>query len=175
MSSHFSLSFFTFFFFHLAALSWLRLPQWLAEVYKSQGLYVQGVMAYRQSLQLASQLGVHHSQVTSLLRLALLALGPCMVSTRTTTPTEWKLTICGSVFSSLKSLRQASLEMSGRACYWRPPLRSWRWLGHLSPSSSRPFSSMSPRWLRGRCFFVVPLSARMYIFIKEFVVNMYNK
>ncbi|XP_036955110.1 tetratricopeptide repeat protein 37 isoform X3 [Acanthopagrus latus] len=51
---------------------------WLAEVYRSQGLLVQAVMAYRQSLQLASQLGLHSSQVASLLRLALLALGPCM-------------------------------------------------------------------------------------------------
>ncbi|XP_028270301.1 tetratricopeptide repeat protein 37 [Parambassis ranga] len=51
---------------------------WLAEVYRSQGLLVQAVMAYRQSLQLASQLGVHSCQVASLLRLALLALGPCM-------------------------------------------------------------------------------------------------
>uniref|UniRef100_A0A672JK50 Tetratricopeptide repeat domain 37 n=1 Tax=Salarias fasciatus TaxID=181472 RepID=A0A672JK50_SALFA len=52
--------------------------QWLAEVYRSQGLLLQAVMAYRQSLQLASQLGVHSCQVASLLRLALLALGPCM-------------------------------------------------------------------------------------------------
>ncbi|XP_070689878.1 tetratricopeptide repeat protein 37 [Pempheris klunzingeri] len=51
---------------------------WLAEVYRSQGLLVQAVMAYRQSLQLASQLGLHSSQVASLLRLASLALGPCM-------------------------------------------------------------------------------------------------
>nr|XP_046243032.1 tetratricopeptide repeat protein 37 isoform X2 [Scatophagus argus] len=51
---------------------------WLAEVYRSQGLLVQAVMAYRQSLQLALQLGMHSSQVSSLLRLALLALGPCM-------------------------------------------------------------------------------------------------
>ncbi|XP_038559572.1 tetratricopeptide repeat protein 37 [Micropterus salmoides] len=51
---------------------------WLAEVYRSQGLLVQAVMAYRQSLQVASQLGLHSSQVASLLRLALLALGPCM-------------------------------------------------------------------------------------------------
>lgn len=58
----------------------LFLSQWLAEVYRSQGLLVQAVMAYRQSLQLASQLGLHSSQVASLLRLALLALGPCMVS-----------------------------------------------------------------------------------------------
>ncbi|KAM4615710.1 tetratricopeptide repeat protein 37 [Polymixia lowei] len=51
---------------------------WLAEVYRSQGLLVQAVMSYRQSLQLASQLGLHSGQVASLLRLALLALGPCM-------------------------------------------------------------------------------------------------
>uniref|UniRef100_A0A7N6A4L9 Tetratricopeptide repeat domain 37 n=1 Tax=Anabas testudineus TaxID=64144 RepID=A0A7N6A4L9_ANATE len=51
---------------------------WLAEVYRSQGLLVQAVMAYRQSLQLASQLSLHSSQVASLLRLALLALVPCM-------------------------------------------------------------------------------------------------
>lgn len=61
-------------------LLWSPFPQWLAEVYRSQGLLVQGVMAYRQSLHLASQLGVHNSQVASLLRLALLALVPCMVS-----------------------------------------------------------------------------------------------
>ncbi|XP_074526833.1 superkiller complex protein 3 [Halichoeres trimaculatus] len=51
---------------------------WLAEVYRSQGLLVQAVMVYRQSLQLTSQLGLHSSQVASLLRLALLALGPSM-------------------------------------------------------------------------------------------------
>ncbi|XP_029916395.1 tetratricopeptide repeat protein 37 isoform X2 [Myripristis murdjan] len=51
---------------------------WLAEVYRSQGLLVQAVTAYRQSLQLASQLGMHSSQVAILLRLALLALGSCM-------------------------------------------------------------------------------------------------
>lgn len=71
------------FILRLATLPWPPFPQWLAEVYKGQGLFVQGVMAYKQSLQLASQLGVHHSQVASLLRLALLALGPCMVSSWT--------------------------------------------------------------------------------------------
>uniref|UniRef100_A0A8C7ZYA4 SKI3 subunit of superkiller complex n=1 Tax=Oryzias sinensis TaxID=183150 RepID=A0A8C7ZYA4_9TELE len=60
---------------------------WLADVYRSQGLLVQAVMAYRQSLQLASQLGVHSYQVASLLRLALLALGPCMVGV---TGNDWK-------------------------------------------------------------------------------------
>jgi len=58
----------------------LSFIQWLAEVYRSQGMLIQAVMAYRQSLQLASQLGLHNCQVASLLRLALLALGPCMVS-----------------------------------------------------------------------------------------------
>lgn len=53
---------------------------WLAEVYHNQALLVQAVMAYRQSLQLASQLGMHSCQVASLLRLALLALRPCMAS-----------------------------------------------------------------------------------------------
>ncbi|XP_040010998.1 tetratricopeptide repeat protein 37 [Xiphias gladius] len=60
---------------------------WLAEVYRSQGLLVQAVMAYRKSLQLASQLGLHSSQVASLLRLALLALGPCMAGIP---GNEWK-------------------------------------------------------------------------------------
>ncbi|XP_069034465.1 tetratricopeptide repeat protein 37 [Embiotoca jacksoni] len=60
---------------------------WLAEVYRGQGLLVQAVMAYRQSLQLASQLGVHSCQVASLLRLALLALGPCMAGVP---GNEWK-------------------------------------------------------------------------------------
>uniref|UniRef100_A0A8C5AJX7 SKI3 subunit of superkiller complex n=1 Tax=Gadus morhua TaxID=8049 RepID=A0A8C5AJX7_GADMO len=53
---------------------------WLAELYRSQGLLIQAVMAYRQSLQLASQLCLPSAQIASLLGLALLALGPCMVS-----------------------------------------------------------------------------------------------
>ncbi|KAM6965620.1 superkiller complex protein 3 [Aplochiton taeniatus] len=59
---------------HTSVAAW----HWLAEVYRGQGLLVQAVMAYKQSLQLASQLGLFSSQVASLLRLALLALGPCM-------------------------------------------------------------------------------------------------
>ncbi|XP_062310352.1 superkiller complex protein 3 [Osmerus eperlanus] len=59
---------------HTSAAAW----HWLAEVYRSQGLLVQAVVAYRQSLQLASQLGLLSAQVASLLRLALLALGPYM-------------------------------------------------------------------------------------------------
>ncbi|XP_028851542.1 tetratricopeptide repeat protein 37 isoform X2 [Denticeps clupeoides] len=51
---------------------------WLAEVCRSQGLLVQATVAYKQSLQLASHLGHCSGQMGSLLRLALLALAPCM-------------------------------------------------------------------------------------------------
>ncbi|XP_077457540.1 tetratricopeptide repeat protein 37 isoform X2 [Stigmatopora argus] len=51
---------------------------WLATVYISQGLLVQAVMALRQSLQLASQIGLHGSQIASLLHLGLLAVRACM-------------------------------------------------------------------------------------------------
>lgn len=64
-------------------------------------------MAYRQSLQLASQLGMHHSQVASLLRLALLALGPCMVSTRTGEPDRGEIENLRKRFSS--SVSQAGV------------------------------------------------------------------
>ncbi|KAJ8006135.1 hypothetical protein DPEC_G00125100 [Dallia pectoralis] len=61
---------------HTSLAAW----HWLAEVYRTQGLLVQAVMAYRQSLQLASQLGLHNGTMASLLRLALLALSPCMAN-----------------------------------------------------------------------------------------------
>ncbi|XP_062873563.1 superkiller complex protein 3 [Trichomycterus rosablanca] len=51
---------------------------WLAEVYRSQGLLAQASVALRQSLQLASQLGHYSGKISSLLRLALLSLTPCM-------------------------------------------------------------------------------------------------
>uniref|UniRef100_A0A3B4AIB8 Uncharacterized protein n=1 Tax=Periophthalmus magnuspinnatus TaxID=409849 RepID=A0A3B4AIB8_9GOBI len=51
---------------------------WLAEVYHKQGLLLQAVMTYKQSLQMASQFGLQNSQVASLLRLGLLALRMCM-------------------------------------------------------------------------------------------------
>ncbi|KAK7934129.1 hypothetical protein WMY93_005025 [Mugilogobius chulae] len=51
---------------------------WLAEVYQKQGLLLQAVLTYKQSLQIASQLSLHSSQVSSLLRLSLLALRMCM-------------------------------------------------------------------------------------------------
>ncbi|KAG9354326.1 hypothetical protein JZ751_001031 [Albula glossodonta] len=68
---------------HTSVSAW----HWLAEVYRTQGLLVQAVMAYRQSLQLASQLGLFSAKLSSLLRLALLALSPCMVG-QTLTPSH---------------------------------------------------------------------------------------
>ncbi|XP_072439260.1 superkiller complex protein 3 isoform X1 [Chiloscyllium punctatum] len=47
---------------------------WLAEVYKSQGLMIAAEMCYRQGLQLSSQHGNMNGKLSSLLRLALLAL-----------------------------------------------------------------------------------------------------
>ncbi|XP_051875382.1 tetratricopeptide repeat protein 37 [Pristis pectinata] len=47
---------------------------WLAEIYKSQGLMVAAEMCYRQGLQLSSQQGDVSGKLSSLLRLALLAL-----------------------------------------------------------------------------------------------------
>ncbi|KAI4898342.1 hypothetical protein NFI96_024562 [Prochilodus magdalenae] len=60
---------------------------WLAGVYCSQGLLAQASVALRQSLQLASQLGHHSGKIGSLLRLALLALAPCMAGVG---GSEWK-------------------------------------------------------------------------------------
>ncbi|XP_073716319.1 superkiller complex protein 3 [Misgurnus anguillicaudatus] len=59
---------------HTSVFAW----HWLAEVYRSQGLLTQASMVYRQSLQLASQLGDYNGKISSLLRLALMALIPCM-------------------------------------------------------------------------------------------------
>uniref|UniRef100_A0A672MCS8 SKI3 subunit of superkiller complex n=1 Tax=Sinocyclocheilus grahami TaxID=75366 RepID=A0A672MCS8_SINGR len=59
---------------HTSVSAW----HWLAEVYRSQGLLAQASVAYRKSLQLASQLGDHFGKMSSLLRLALLALMPCL-------------------------------------------------------------------------------------------------
>ncbi|TRY85691.1 hypothetical protein DNTS_013421 [Danionella cerebrum] len=59
---------------HTSVSAW----HWLAEVYRSQSLLAQASVAYKQSLQLASQLGDHSGKISSLLRLALLALTPCL-------------------------------------------------------------------------------------------------
>lgn len=47
---------------------------WLAEIYKSQGLMVAAEMCYRQGLQLSSKQGDTSGKLSSLLRLAMLAL-----------------------------------------------------------------------------------------------------
>ncbi|XP_029428963.1 tetratricopeptide repeat protein 37 [Rhinatrema bivittatum] len=52
---------------------------WLAEVYQSQGMMVAAEMCYRKSLQLASQQSNWNGKLSSLLRLAMLALKVCLV------------------------------------------------------------------------------------------------
>ncbi|POI31629.1 hypothetical protein CIB84_004619, partial [Bambusicola thoracicus] len=54
--------------------------QWLAKVYQSQGMIVGAEMCYRKSLQLASQQGSWSGKLSSLLRLAMLALEICMAN-----------------------------------------------------------------------------------------------
>uniref|UniRef100_A0A8C5SHY7 SKI3 subunit of superkiller complex n=1 Tax=Laticauda laticaudata TaxID=8630 RepID=A0A8C5SHY7_LATLA len=53
---------------------------WLAQVYQSQGMMVGAEMCYRKSLQLASQQGNLSGKLSSLLRLAKLALEVCMAN-----------------------------------------------------------------------------------------------
>ncbi|XP_068167730.1 superkiller complex protein 3 [Antennarius striatus] len=72
---------------------------WLAEVYRSQGLLVQAVMALRQDLQLASQFGMQSRQIASLLRLALLALRPCMAGV---TGNDWPQLVSEATTEALK-------------------------------------------------------------------------
>uniref|UniRef100_A0A672TME5 SKI3 subunit of superkiller complex n=1 Tax=Strigops habroptila TaxID=2489341 RepID=A0A672TME5_STRHB len=54
--------------------------QWLANVYQSQRMMVGAEMCYRKSLQLASQQGSWNGKLSSLLRLAMLALEICMAN-----------------------------------------------------------------------------------------------
>uniref|UniRef100_A0A8C8DDS9 Tetratricopeptide repeat domain 37 n=1 Tax=Oncorhynchus tshawytscha TaxID=74940 RepID=A0A8C8DDS9_ONCTS len=80
---------------HTSVAAW----HWLAEVYRTQGLLVQAVMAYRQSLQLASQLDLHSGKMACLLRLALLALSPCMSKVP---GDEWKELVLEATTEALK-------------------------------------------------------------------------
>ncbi|KAJ8414948.1 hypothetical protein AAFF_G00024710 [Aldrovandia affinis] len=80
---------------HTSVSAW----HWLAEVYQTQGLLVQAVMAYRQGLQLASQLRLFSGKLSSLLRLALLALAPCMANVP---GSEWKDLILEATTEALK-------------------------------------------------------------------------
>ncbi|XP_057594875.1 SKI3 subunit of superkiller complex protein [Hippopotamus amphibius kiboko] len=54
--------------------------QWLAYIYQSQGMMGAAEMCYRKSLQVASQQGSWSGKLSSLLRLALLALEVCMAN-----------------------------------------------------------------------------------------------
>uniref|UniRef100_A0A673SPI0 Tetratricopeptide repeat domain 37 n=1 Tax=Suricata suricatta TaxID=37032 RepID=A0A673SPI0_SURSU len=54
--------------------------QWLAHVYQCQGMMGAAEMCYRKSLQVASQQGSWSGKLSSLLRLALLALKACMAN-----------------------------------------------------------------------------------------------
>ncbi|XP_023563439.1 tetratricopeptide repeat protein 37 [Octodon degus] len=54
--------------------------QWLAQVYQSQGMLSAAEMCYRKSLQVASQQGSWSGKLSSLLKLALLALQVCMAN-----------------------------------------------------------------------------------------------
>lgn len=54
--------------------------QWLAHIYQSQGMMGAAEMCYRKSLQVASQQGNWSGKLSSLLRLALLALEVCMAN-----------------------------------------------------------------------------------------------
>ncbi|KAM5299555.1 superkiller complex protein 3 [Ctenodactylus gundi] len=53
---------------------------WLAQVYQSQGMMSAAEMCYRKSLQVASQQGSWSGKLSSLLKLALLALEVCMAN-----------------------------------------------------------------------------------------------
>ncbi|XP_063051126.1 superkiller complex protein 3 [Engraulis encrasicolus] len=72
---------------------------WLAGLYVSQGLLSQASVAYRQSLQLASQLGQYGGKMGSLVRLALLALSACMASVP---GGEWKSLVQEATAEALK-------------------------------------------------------------------------
>ncbi|KAH0505669.1 Tetratricopeptide repeat protein 37, partial [Microtus ochrogaster] len=54
--------------------------QWLAQVYQSQGMMGAAEMSYRKSLQVASQQGSWSGKLSSLVKLALLAMDMCMAN-----------------------------------------------------------------------------------------------
>ncbi|KAL2091868.1 hypothetical protein ACEWY4_011666 [Coilia grayii] len=95
---------------------------WLAGLYESQGLLVQASVAYRQSLQLASQLGQYSGKMGSLLRLALLALSACMAKVP---GSDWQSLVLEATTEALKlgpspvalliqALLQFSIKMGAR-------------------------------------------------------------
>ncbi|XP_005505066.2 superkiller complex protein 3 isoform X1 [Columba livia] len=96
--------------------------QWLAKVYQSQRMMVGAEMCYRKSLQLASQQGSWHGKLSSLLRLAMLALEVCMANVsndhwpslvQEATTEALKLTPCP-LATLLQALLQYSRKMGAR-------------------------------------------------------------
>ncbi|KAM9367468.1 superkiller complex protein 3 [Phaethornis superciliosus] len=96
--------------------------QWLASVYKSQRMMVGAEMCYRKSLQLASQQGSCSGKLSSLLRLAMLALEICMTNAsndhwtslvQEATAEALKLSPCP-LASLLQALLQYSCKMEAR-------------------------------------------------------------
>lgn len=90
--------------------------QWLAQVYQSQGMMGAAEMCYRKSLQVASQQGSWSGKLSSLLRLALLALEVCMAnvpgdhwSSLVQEATSEALKVC---FSPLAVFLQALLQFN---------------------------------------------------------------
>ncbi|KFU86741.1 Tetratricopeptide repeat protein 37, partial [Chaetura pelagica] len=96
--------------------------QWLANVYRSQRMMVGAEMCYRKSLQLASQQGSWSGKLSSLLRLAMLALEICMANVsnehwpslvREATTEALKLSSCP-VAALLQALLQYHHKMGAR-------------------------------------------------------------
>ncbi|KAI6058512.1 Tetratricopeptide repeat protein 37 [Aix galericulata] len=96
--------------------------QWLAKVYQSQGMMVGAEMCYRKSLKLASQQGSWSGKLSSLLRLAMLALEICMANVpdehwpslvQEATTEALKLSSCP-LASLLQALLQYNRKMGAR-------------------------------------------------------------
>ncbi|KAM4638019.1 superkiller complex protein 3 isoform 1-T2 [Amazona ochrocephala] len=96
--------------------------QWLANVYQSQRMMVGAEMCYRKSLQLASQQGSWSGKLSSLLRLAMLALEVCMANVsnehwpslvQEATTEALKLTSCP-LAALLQALLQYNRKMGAR-------------------------------------------------------------
>ncbi|KAM4875328.1 superkiller complex protein 3 [Thomomys bottae] len=96
--------------------------QWLAQVYQSQGMLSAAEMCYRKSLQVASQQGSWSGKLSSLLKLALLALEVCMANissdhwpslVQEATTEALKLCFCP-LAVLLQALLQFNLKMGAR-------------------------------------------------------------
>ncbi|XP_056601418.1 SKI3 subunit of superkiller complex protein isoform X1 [Triplophysa dalaica] len=103
---------------HTSVSAW----HWLAEMYCCQGLLTEASVACKQSLQLTSQFGDNSGKISSLLRLALVALRPCMAGVCSS---GWKDLVLEAITEVLKmgsspvallfqALLQFSVKIGGR-------------------------------------------------------------